>query len=542
MSKSEVSCGADSDGDSGSRLSLKSTFIHFSAPPQEVLRRTKSSPDIELHSTPTSSFFRSEQEYVGELMGRVHSIREQRRPQSSILGETTCVTRQSLLSPLSSDSGRSSSNYSKRSCSKVLRNNTGLVRALATIEELPQQLEEALQERLVAVVTDIKGHCQELCEHIQATSGGELASQLAVERIGRIPDHLMQELSRSVAEVKGFMEARMENFVLNQSEPEAPARSSMSLVYEMSQIPSQVEEIARELVDSAIDDSTHTAVAQMDRALASLIHDSHMKAARSQVMASMPGASTSTSMTSAAVEAAKTNVEYAIANVRGKPYSASDNKNVAELIMTSKVEEHVGQRYVCKDGSEQTSMHSVLPRQFPVSSQQHCYPGSRGHPEMCKKPCRFVASGQCSNMSDCNFCHLPHPHRAIHLDKRNREYLANLQIGPRVQIMLQAMRSRAWLVPFTAAANSFVDALESQCKYLMSGCGASIQDRKSFKKLQFALQGQVLSSLISLFFKNANELEASVFAKMRETYTKFENDIASEEPSTSQKLKLEQRV
>eukprot|EP00930_Biecheleria_cincta_P012945 TRINITY_DN11785_c0_g5_i1.p1 TRINITY_DN11785_c0_g5~~TRINITY_DN11785_c0_g5_i1.p1 ORF type:complete len:543 (-),score=93.40 TRINITY_DN11785_c0_g5_i1:235-1863(-) len=541
MSKSEVSCrAAYSDDDNESRISLKSTFIHFS-PPHQELRRTKSSPDLQMHSSPRSSFFQKDKEDVNKLPGHVHSIHKERYAHSSMSEEALGVKGVLLCDSLQSDSGISSSPGSESSA-KLGRSNKGLVRALATIEELPQQLEEALQERLVASVTDIKGHCQELCDHIQATSDGKLASQLAVERIGRIPDQLMQTLSRSVGEMKDFVEARMENFVLNQSHPEATPRSSSSIVHEMSQIPTEVEEIARAVVDNAIDDSTHTAVALMDRALASLSHDSHMTAARSQVMASMPGANRARSMASVAVEVAKANVGDAIANVRGKPYSASDNKNVADLIMTSKVEDHERQHFVWKGSSELTGMQSTLPPPLPLTTQQQCNAGSRGHPEMCKKPCLFFPSGQCMHMSDCNFCHLPHPHRTNHLDKRNREFLAKLQVGPRVQIILQAMRSRASLVPFAFAANELVDVLESQCEYLLSDPGASlstVRDQNSLKKVRCALQGQVLSSLISMFFKIANELEASPVAKMREAYAKFQHAAATAESPTMREVKLE---
>ncbi|CAJ1370374.1 unnamed protein product [Effrenium voratum] len=40
--------------------------------------------------------------------------------------------------------------------------------------------------------------------------------------------------------------------------------------------------------------------------------------------------------------------------------------------------------------------------------------GSAGHPELCFKPCLYLAygSGACPRRSSCSFCHLPHPKRA----------------------------------------------------------------------------------------------------------------------------------
>jgi len=406
---------------------------------------------------------------------------------------------------------------------------------LATIEELPQHLEEALQEKMVAVVTDITGRCQELCNHIQETYGEVQATQLAVERIGRIPGYIMEELSRTVAEVKDFIEARMETFVLDQAQTQGPCKSQESLVHAMSQIPIQVEEIAREVVDSALDSSTHKAVAQMDRALAPLTKDSHMTEARNQVVASMPGAHTIESVSLTAEEVAKINVKDAIANVRGKRYAASDNKNVADMITTCKVQENMmdtTSRLFTSLSSSTTSFAA------PSGYMQSCCSaaagsksrrplGSIGHPEMCSKPCLYFQTGQCMHGSSCTYCHLPHPQRECHLDKRNRDLLSKLPNSARLQILLEALRSRGQLLPYKSAADRFVDALESQCSDLLSCDGTRGRDQKHTQKLWCALTGQIFSSLISQLFKIASglDLDPAVLMRMNEARSRFEDEI-----------------
>lgn len=555
VSKSESSHrahskGDDDDDDDGgyddddeSMVSFKSTFIDISVP-RAVLRRTKSSPDTDMHKSPMSKFFQRERDYVDNLRGRADTILSRtstpHSSQSECAYDMSRPWHRGSGSLFSTGSSRSASSSSKPSwptkAARTSSSSKGFARALATIEELPQQLEEALQETMVAAVTDIKGSCQELCLCIQETSGGERATQLAVERIGRIPDHIMNELSRTVAEVKEFIEARMDNFVLNQVVTEG-GRSQESLVHEMSQIPIQVEEIAREVVDSAIDDSTHKAVAQMDRALAPLTHDSQMTEARNQVMASMPGAQTIRCVSLAAEAVAKVNVKDAIANVRGKPYTSSDNKNVADMIMTSKVEENkqlsrmkiVCPRATNSDASSSTSF--AAPSGYlgsppaPVTGKNRSHAGSIGHPEMCKKPCLFFQSGQCVHMANCSFCHLAHPHRASHLDKRNRDLLTRLQVGDRLQILIDALRSRAQVLPYKRAADRFVDILESACNPHLSDEVMPMRDQKTVKKLLCALQGQVFSSLISLFFKHASGLDSAALAKMNEARSMFEREI-----------------
>ncbi|CAJ1392764.1 unnamed protein product [Effrenium voratum] len=49
--------------------------------------------------------------------------------------------------------------------------------------------------------------------------------------------------------------------------------------------------------------------------------------------------------------------------------------------------------------------------------------GSRGHPQLCRRPCTHFARRSCPHGSKCSFCHLPHDH--VSLDKRMRGLLAS---------------------------------------------------------------------------------------------------------------------
>ncbi|OLP99402.1 hypothetical protein AK812_SmicGene18034 [Symbiodinium microadriaticum] len=48
--------------------------------------------------------------------------------------------------------------------------------------------------------------------------------------------------------------------------------------------------------------------------------------------------------------------------------------------------------------------------------------GSRGHPEVCGKPCIFFSLGKCENGDMCGYCHLRHqrPHRPTLLSNGNQ--------------------------------------------------------------------------------------------------------------------------
>lgn len=587
-----------SDSDSASIVSLKSTFIDVSEP-KTVLRRTNSCPDQEIYGSPASDLFTNQKEYVDTLWGRAQSVcngggarSECSTPSSSssnvfnrpqpFTSSPTGYAPSPALDGLPGGNGtavNSQASHKHRESSlrvaskKVASSNKGLSRALATIEELPQQLEEALQQKVVAAVTDMKGSLLELCSHIQATAltpaGDELATQLAVERIGRIPDQIMQEISGTVSEVKESIEARMESFVMHQAKPEG-SLDQEALVTEMKKLPTQVEEIARHMVDSSIDDSALKAVAQMDKALAALpSRGTQVTQARNQVMANLQGSEIMNSMSLVAEEVAKTNVKGAIATARGnKSCTSTDNKSVANLIMSSKTEMTHERRHNLDSESHSqsmktswkahrssTSMGGGAPTPLAAHKLQlggscssssvilcQCSenPGSIGHPEMCKKPCLFFQAGQCKQTTNCSFCHLDHPKRANHLDKRNRELLTKLPVAFRVKILIQAMRTRAQQLPYEQAANQFVETLEQQCSG--QGCidDPKFQFDKGFHRLRGALMGQVFSSLVSLFFKMASdELEPSSVAGMKQAFAFFQtkigrwtgNDPDSETPS-----------
>lgn len=219
------------------------------------------------------------------------------------------------------------------------------------------------------------------------------------------------------------------------------------------------------------------------------------------------------------------------ANVGGKPSRGSNkiispgsNKIITNFTVTSTVEAQVRPHHELKAGSE--LLQNTLQLPVAMTCQQQCNAGSRGHPEVCK-PCRLFQSGRCVQMGACNFCHLPHPRRPpSQLGKRNRELLANLLLGMRGKILLDAMRSRSQDTSFEHSAHIFVDTIESQCRYFLIPDGAHIQDEKGLKRLCGALQGELLSSLISLFFKTVvSELEQPVVAAIREAQTKLQSEI-----------------
>ncbi|CAJ1404496.1 unnamed protein product [Effrenium voratum] len=101
-------------------------------------------------------------------------------------------------------------------------------------------------------------------------------------------------------------------------------------------------------------------------------------------------------------------------------------------------------------------------------------PGSRGHPELCRRPCLHFFSRQgCQREADCVYCHLPHPQRAVSLDKRSRELVAALAPRSLLALLLPLLRARVEAMAdgrgsaaLCQRARAFVLALEQEAVQL----------------------------------------------------------------------------
>eukprot|EP00440_Ansanella_granifera_P021600 gb/GFBE01023445.1/.p1 GENE.gb/GFBE01023445.1/~~gb/GFBE01023445.1/.p1 ORF type:complete len:257 (+),score=30.26 gb/GFBE01023445.1/:1-771(+) len=86
--------------------------------------------------------------------------------------------------------------------------------------------------------------------------------------------------------------------------------------------------------------------------------------------------------------------------------------------------------------------------------------GSLGHPEVCNRPCLFIAQGVCVSGASCHYCHLPHEARSMHPDKRQREMLANLSLADVIRVVIQSMQSRAEAAGMMDAVHEVMHIME----------------------------------------------------------------------------------
>lgn len=96
--------------------------------------------------------------------------------------------------------------------------------------------------------------------------------------------------------------------------------------------------------------------------------------------------------------------------------------------------------------------------------------GSLAHPHLCSRPCLYFASGQCVNGGECGFCHLPHPRREAHLDKKYREILRAMLPGRASALLLPLLWEKMLDVRADEAARAIFHELAGLC-----GDGASLR-------------------------------------------------------------------
>lgn len=123
-------------------------------------------------------------------------------------------------------------------------------------------------------------------------------------------------------------------------------------------------------------------------------------------------------------------------------------------------------------------------------------PGSVGHPELCPRPCLYFPVGRCANGVNCSFCHLPHPKRPAHLDKRHRIMLKEMSFHECLSMMLPILRQKLQLLLFGPEVKDLLDSLEGSTL-------VSATVPPGTHALQTALQAMSLRSLLTTLHRHA---------------------------------------
>lgn len=141
--------------------------------------------------------------------------------------------------------------------------------------------------------------------------------------------------------------------------------------------------------------------------------------------------------------------------------------------------------------------------------------GSVGHPELCSRPCLFFMEGRCENGSMCGFCHLPHPKRASHLDKRHRELVRAMSYESLLDIMRPLLREKMEALGFK---DEDMTILNHMCAK-QNAAGRPSAEPKMGRSMLVALKSLSMRSLLVLLRRageeQSTEAAASVEALMQ---------------------------
>jgi len=131
-----------------------------------------------------------------------------------------------------------------------------------------------------------------------------------------------------------------------------------------------------------------------------------------------------------------------------------------------------------------------------LSSGKHCSRGSIGHPELCSRPCLYFVAGACGSGSSCEYCHLAHPKRPAHLDKRHREMLRNMSVEEWASLVLPVVHKRVQAVDDSEETRAMFWEIPKRCAIPFGVVPPTVAHR-SQRMLMLTLRSMSLKTLLS---------------------------------------------
>lgn len=155
-----------------------------------------------------------------------------------------------------------------------------------------------------------------------------------------------------------------------------------------------------------------------------------------------------------------------------------------------------------------------------------CSLGSAGHPDLCRRPCMYFAAGKCSNGAACDYCHMNHDGRTMHLDKRQREFLSKIPNEKFLALILHYLEAKADENGFRSAAKELLQLLRGFA-HLGSDEPIVLPElpTKMWSKLDYMLKKMTFQSLVSLAMKSNSGSDfadqmSDAMSRMRQSLTR----------------------
>mmetsp|Transcript_59476 Transcript_59476/g.128629 ORF Transcript_59476/g.128629 Transcript_59476/m.128629 type:complete len:950 (+) Transcript_59476:49-2898(+) len=383
--------------------------------------------------------------------------------------------------------------------------------ALAAMDAIPEQLASVLEGNAKDLAAELE---EELTMIRHLNHPGETAADReALDSLVSIPDMILTSFEKKFLHVKQAVRQRVNHMMQTMTDSHL---GSAQLMDELWAIPEEVEQIAGEAVEEAMQESQEQASRQLEHALQALpqtttLNPRALSNVKMQIMDRVPDVYPRTLL--AARDTAALNVQHVLAAV-------DLSEDCDQQVLTDAI--NYSNTRARQDGEEETANAQAgmemtdESRNFPVDpssasgapSQEGfpggegadlqdsaCLnPGSMGHPELCPRPCLYFPLGECRNGLNCDFCHRPHPKRPAHLDKRHREILKAMPFATCLAIMHPILQEK---VQSLDLPDSVMEGLSKLGESVAQNTSATARQSKEARLLHSALSAMSLRSLLT---------------------------------------------
>jgi len=353
--------------------------------------------------------------------------------------------------------------------------------AMAVIEEIPGRISEGMQRATSYVVDNMQSEVAIMSKQIrsdaetraQATQKDPReckATETVVKNLEVIPTMVLNLLEARVEKARAKVRTRVSGMIENLScIQEKNWEDHELLVSQMRMISEEVEQIAGDAVKAAAQECHTHASRQLDYALGVLREnrgeDEEGAEWRTGEGDQQPGSSGPPGRFGEVTHDPElwqktvtfdpgfweNKMEQAVAVVQDKHYKPQDltNQVVADQLLRARI----------RSGGGSTGSRGVQSAQISQQGREARNPGSRGHPDLCMRPCLYFGQGHCKNGQECRFCHFPHPKRPVRFDKQHRETLRKLPFERLACYMLPILRQKAAELELSAEVQGLLDIL-----------------------------------------------------------------------------------
>lgn len=337
-----------------------------------------------------------------------------------------------------------------------------LMAALGMIAEVPERLEEEMQQLALGIVSKVQTQVSELCSCIKPTDDvPNEHAQHAMEHVAAIPEMVLTSLRCGATETKRLIQHRIGSLERSVcSQPESRGQSE-HMARHAAALRAEFREAAFQGLGSALEESKASAARQMDHALASLPRSAMLAEGKTRLVASVPAAVPNAFAAKAEAAAAHVLAQATAAAAGEAPPArlAAENREVADALLRVKA----GQPLAAGAAPAVPACAGAGLKRPEAGAPSV---GSIGHPFLCVRPCVFAAQGNCASGSDCSYCHIPHGGKGRHLDKIARTAVKKLSFKHRAMIALPVLRRLALSQGFGPQAAGLLGQIEQEARSL----------------------------------------------------------------------------